>query len=565
MQSHHPIRGFLGLLFAAAIWSAAPPSSVAAEAFDIIIRGGTIYDGSGGASYQADVGLRGDTIAAIGDLADANAQQELDASGLAVAPGFVNMLSWATESLLQDPRSQSDIRQGVTLEVFGEGWSMGPLTEAMRREELDSQGDINYEIPWRKLSEYLQHLETRGVSPNVASFVGATTLRIHTVGFEDRRPTAREMQTMRALVRDEMQQGALGIGSSLIYAPAFYADTNELIELCKVASEYDGMYISHIRSEGNKLLESVDELIEIARQANIAAEVYHLKAAGKDNWNKLDDVFRKVEEARAAGLRITADMYTFTAGATGLNASMPPWVQEGGFNRWRDRLREPATRKRVAREMKTPTDKWENLLLMAGSPEQVLLVGFKNADLKHLTGKSLAEVARQRGKSPEETAMDLVIEDDSRVDCIYFLMSEENVKKKLALPWVSICSDSSSLAPEGVFLKSNPHPRAYGSFARVVGKYARDEKVIPLETAIHKLTGLPANNLGIRQRGMLKPGYFADLVVFDPATIIDRATYDEPRQYSAGVDKVFVNGRLSYEAGATTVDRAGRLVGGNAG
>lgn len=537
-----------------------PPPSVAAEPFDLIIFGGTVYDGSGGASYRADVGLRGDKIAAIGSLADAEAKQKLDASGLAVAPGFINMLSWATESLLHDPRSLSDIRQGVTLEVFGEGWSMGPLTESMQREEIESQGDIKYEIPWRKLSEYLQHLETRGVSPNVASFIGATTLRIHTVGFEDRRPTPQEMETMRGLVRDEMQQGALGIGSSLIYAPAFYADTAELIELCKVAAEYDGLYISHIRSEGNQLVESVDELIKIAREANIAAEIYHLKAAGKENWNKLDDVIRKVEEAREEGLRITADMYTYTAGATGLNAAMPPWVQEGGFNRWRDRLRDPATRKRVAREMKKPTDKWENLLLMAGSPEQVLLVGFKSPDLKHLTGKSLAEVARQRGKSPEETAMDLVIEDDSRVDCIYFLMNEENVKRKIALPWVSICSDSSSLAPEGVFLKSNPHPRAYGSFARVVGKYVRDERVISLETAIHKLTGLPANNLGIRQRGLLKPGYFADVVVFDPATVQDHATFDEPHQLATGVRDVLVNGHLVLEGGEHTGAKPGRVV-----
>lgn len=560
MSIHHRTRAIAFLFFIAAIQTIAPRSSVAAESFDVIIRGGTIYDGSGGASYQADVGLRGDQIAAIGDLADATAQQELDAKGLAIAPGFINMLSWATESLLQDPRSQSDIRQGVTLEVFGEGWSMGPLTEAMQRDELASQGDIKYDIPWRKLSEYLQHLETRGVSPNIASFIGATTLRIHTVGFEDRRPTSQEMQTMRELVRDEMQQGALGIGSSLIYAPAFYADTNELIELCKVAAEYDGMYISHIRSEGNKLLESVDELIEIARQANIAAEIYHLKAAGKDNWNKLDDVIRKVEEAREAGLRITADMYTYTAGATGLSASMPPWVQEGGFNRWRDRLRDPATRQRVAREMQTPTDEWENLLLMAGSPEQVLLVGFKSAGLKHLTGKSLAEVARQRGKSPEETAMDLVIEDDSRVECVYFLMSEENVKKKITLPWVSICSDSSSLAPEGVFMKSNPHPRAYGSFARVIGKYTRDENVIPLEAAIHKLTGLPANNLGIRQRGLLTPGYFADIVVFDPATVQDHATFDEPHQLATGVRDVLVNGQLVLQDGEHTGATPGRVV-----
>ncbi|MCA9124467.1 MAG: membrane dipeptidase [Planctomycetales bacterium] len=548
------------LLYASCLTLTALSAATGEGHYDLIIRGGTVYDGTGIAGTKMDIAINGDAIATMGDLSGAAATQNIDATGLAVSPGFINMLSWATESLLHDPKSQSDIRQGVTLEVFGEGWSMGPLTEAMQRDELESQGDIKYEIPWRSLSQYLEHLESRGVSPNIASFIGATTLRIHTVGFEDRKPTSKELDTMRSLVRQEMKSGALGIGSSLIYAPAFYADTDELVELCKVASEYDGMYISHIRSEGNKLLEAVDELIEIARRANIAAEIYHLKAAGRENWSKLDEVIRKVEEARSSGLRITADMYTYTAGATGLNASMPPWVQEGGFNRWRDRLREPGIRKRVAQEMRTPTDQWENLLLAAGSPEQVLLVGFKNDNLKHLTGKSLAEVARQRGKSPEETAMDLVIEDDSRVDCVYFLMSDENVQKKLALPWVSFCSDSSSLAPEGVFLKSNPHPRAYGSFARVVGKYCRDENILPLETAIHKLTGLPAQNLGIRKRGFLKPGYFADIVIFDPKTIQDHATFEVPHQYATGVRDVLVNGQLVLEDGEHTGQTPGQVV-----
>jgi N-acyl-D-amino-acid deacylase len=532
----------------------------AQQSYDVLVRGGIVYDGTGQEGIAADVGIRGDTVVAIGDLEKAKGKREIDATGMAVAPGFINMLSWATESLLHDGRSQSDIRQGVTLEVFGEGWSMGPLSEGMRRDELQSQGDIKYKIPWRSLSEYLEHLERRGVSPNVASFVGATTVRIHVLGFEDRRPTAKELETMRGLVRREMEDGALGIGSSLIYAPAFYADTKELIELCKVAAEYDGLYISHIRSEGNQLLEAVDELLEIAREANIAAEIYHLKAAGRENWSKLDQVIEKVEQARADGLRITADMYTYTAGATGLNAAMPPWVQEGGFNRWKDRLRDPTTRRRVLKEMKTPTDEWENLLLMAGSADKVLLVGFRNPDLKHLTGKSLAEVARVRKKSAEETAMDLVIEDDSRVECVYFLMSEENVKKKIGLPWVSLCSDSSSLASEGVFLKSNPHPRAYGSFARLLGKYTRDEKVVPLETAVHKMTGLPAANLGIRRRGFLKQGYFADVVVFDSDKVQDHATFEQPHQYATGVRDVLVNGKLVLKDGEHTGATPGRAV-----
>lgn len=531
-----------------------------AAKYDTIIRGGTIYDGSGGEPIKADVAVRGDSLAAIGDFSQATAENEIDANGMAVAPGFINMLSWATESLLHDPRSQSDVRQGVTLEVFGEGWSMGPLTDKMQKDEIDSQGDIKFKIPWRTLSEYLEHLEGRGVTPNVASFVGATTVRINVLGFEDRKPSERELDEMRGLVRREMQDGALGIGSSLIYAPAFYADTKELIELCKVASGYGGIYISHIRSEGNQLLEAVDELLQIAREAEIPAEIYHLKAAGKENWSKLDQVITKVEEARAKGMRISADMYTYTAGATGLNAAMPPWVQEGGFNRWRDRLRDPKIRKRVAREMRESTDEWENLLLMAGSPEKVLLVGFKNPDLKHLTGKSLADVAKQRKKSPEETAMDLVIEDGSRVGCVYFLMSEENVKKKIALPWVSICSDSSSLATEGVFLKSSTHPRAYGSFARVLGKYARDEQVIPLQIAIHKLTGLPATNLGLRRRGFLKPGYFADIVIFDPATVQDHATFEKPHQYATGVRDVLINGVAVLKSGEHTGAMPGRVV-----
>ena len=528
--------------------------------YDTVIQQGEIYDGSGQSSFVADVGIRGDSIAAIGDLSDAESNQVIDAGGMAVAPGFINMLSWATESLIEDGRSQSDIRQGVTLEVFGEGWSMGPLNNNMRRDLSENQGDFKFTVPWTSLSEYLDYLVERGISTNIASFVGATTLRIHTVGYDDRRATDDELDKMRELVRREMEDGALGIGSSLIYAPAFYADTNELIELCKVAAEYDGMYITHMRSEGNRLLEAVDELMRIAREANIAAEIYHLKAAGRDNWDKLDLVIQKVEQARRDGLRITADMYTYTAGATGLNAAMPPWVQEGGFRRWRDRLQDADVRQRVLREMRQTTDEWENLLLMAGSADKVLLVGFKNADLKHLTGKSLAAVARQRGKSPEETAMDLVIEDNSRVECVYFLMSEENVKRKIALPWVSFCSDSSSLSAEGAFLKSNPHPRAYGSFARLLGRYVRDQEVIPLHIAIHKLTGLPAKNLGLRRRGLLRAGYHADVVVFDPKSVQDHATFDDPHQYATGVRDVFVNGTAALRNGEHTGARSGRVV-----
>ncbi len=528
--------------------------------YDVIIRGGTVYDGSGNAPVAADVAIAGDTVAAIGDLQGASATEEIDATGMAVTPGFINMLSWATESLIEDGRSPSDILQGVTLEIMGEGGSMGPLNAEMKVEALDQQGDIRYEIPWTTLGEYLEHLVERGVATNVASFLGATTLRVHEVGYEDREPTAEELERMRALVRQGMEEGALGIGSSLIYAPAFYAQTPELIEISKVASEYGGSYISHMRSEGNRLIEAVEELLTIAREADIPAEIYHLKAAGEENWPKMDRVITMVEEARAEGLNITADMYTYPAGATGLDAAMPPWVQEGGHDAWVERLRDPEIRQRVAREMRTPTDEWENLYLATGSPDRVLVVEFRQDSLRYLTGKTLGEVAAMRGVTPEEAAIDLVIADDSRVGTVYFLMSEENIKKQIALPWVSFGSDAGSLAPEGVFLNSNPHPRAYGNFARLLGKYVRDEQIIPLEEAVRRLTSLPAENLGLRRRGALVPGYFADVVVFDPATIQDHATFDEPHQMATGVHHVWVNGVQVLRAGEFTGATPGRVI-----
>jgi len=528
--------------------------------YEKLIRNGTIYDGSGRAPVAGDVAIEGDTIAAVGKLDGARGKIELDAQGLAIAPGFVNMLSWATESLIQDGRSQSDIRQGVTLEVMGEGESMGPLNDAMKKEMVERQGDIKFEIRWTTLGEYLDHLVEGGISCNVASFVGATTARIHEIGYVDRPPASEELERMKKLVRQAMDEGALGVGSSLIYAPAFYAKTDELVALAKVASEYGGIYISHIRSEGTRLLEAADELITIAREAGIPAEVYHLKAAGRSNWNQLDALIQKIEAARAAGLRVTADMYTYTAGQTGLDAAMPPWVQEGGYNEWAGRLKDPAIRERVRREMDTPTGKWENFFIAAGSPEKILLVGFKSEKLKSLTGKTLAEIAKLRGKSAEETAMDLVIEDGSRVSTVYFLMSEENVRKEIALPWVSFGSDAESLAPEGVFLKSNPHPRAYGTFARLLGKYVREERIVPLEEAIRRLSSLPAANLKLDRRGELKAGFFADVVVFDPAKIQDHATYDRPHQYSTGVVHVFVNGVQVLRNGEHTGAKPGRVV-----
>lgn len=530
------------------------------KTFDVLIKNGQILDGSGNPSYIGDIGINADTIAAIGDLKNAKGLKELDATGLAVAPGFINMLSWATESLIEDGRSMSDIKQGVTLEVFGEGWSMGPLNDEMKADAQNSQADIKYDVDWTTLNGYLEYLVFKGITPNVASFVGATTLRIYTVGFEDRAPTAEELQTMKNLVKQAMEEGALGVGSSLIYAPAFYSSTEELIELCKVASAYDGMYISHMRSEGGKLLESLDELIKIADEAKIRAEVYHLKMGGKENWNKYDAVVAKIDSARTAGLHITTDMYNYIAGATGLNASMPPWVQEGGYDKWAERLQDPEIRQKVLLEMTTPTDDWENLMYAAGSADKLLLVEFKNDSLKYLTGKTLAEVAKMRNKSPEETAMDLVVQDGSRVGTVYFLMSEENVKKQIALPYMSFGSDAESAAPEGVFLKSSTHPRAYGNVARLLGKYVRDEKVITLEDAVYKLTTLPATNLKIKKRGALKEGFYADLAIFDPAKIQDHATFEQPQQFATGMTHVFVNGTQVLKDGEHTGEKPGQVV-----
>jgi N-acyl-D-amino-acid deacylase len=528
--------------------------------YDLILRGGTVYDGSGGPALQADVAIKDDRIAAIGQLDAATAGEIVDVEGLAVAPGFINMLSWSTQSLIVDGRAQSEIRQGVTLQVMGEGWSMGPVNERVKEAMIAQRPpEIDYEITWTTLGEYLEHLAERGVSPNVSSFVGATTLRIHAIGFDDRPPSADELEQMRALTGQAMEEGALGIGSSLIYAPAFYADTDELVALVGEAAAYGGSYISHIRSEGDRLLEAADELIEIARKTGAPAELYHLKAAGPDNWDKLEQVIDKIEAARAEGLRITADVYTYAAAATGLNAAMPPWVQEGGYDAWAERLQQKQVRARVAREMRSKGEGWENLYDAAG-PEKMLLTVFRNPDLRHLTGKTLAQVADERGTSPEQTAMDLVIEDGSRVGTVYFVMSEKNVRRKIALPWVSFGSDEAAQAPEGLFLNFKPHPRAYGTFARVLGRYVRDEGLLSLEQAIHKLSGLPATNLGLRKRGFLREGFFADVTVFDPRTISDHATFEQPHQYATGMVHVFVNGEQVLRDGEHTGALPGRVV-----
>ena len=530
-----------------------------APVYDIIITDGLIYDGSGGEPYVGDVALNDGFIAVVGDVGMAVAHKHIDATGLAVAPGFINMLSWGTETLIEDGRSMGDIKQGVTLEIFGEGWSQGPLSEETAKLRQESQGEIKYDITWRSFGGYLDFLVEKGVSPNVASFVGATTVRINTIGFENRPPTTDELLDMQNQVRIAMEEGAMGVGSSLIYAPAFYATTDELIALNKVVSEYNGMYISHMRSEGNRLLEAVEELITIAKEANVPAEIYHLKAAGEHNWHKMDEVIARVERARAEGQRITADMYNYIAGATGLDAAMPPWVQEGGYAQWVERLKDPEIRKKVKAEMARNADDWESFFYAAG-PDRMILSSFKNPELRHLTGKTLSEAAKLRGTSPEDTAMDLVIEDGSRVGVIYFLMTEENMHKKIALPWVSFGSDAGSMATEGVFLNSNPHPRAYGNFSRLLGKYVREDGVITLAEAIKRLTSLPAQNLSLRQRGSLLAGFYGDVVVFDPDTIADKATFSEPHQYAIGMEHVFVNGVQVLKNGEHTGAMPGQVV-----
>ncbi len=530
------------------------------DSYDVILRNGTIYDGSGDKPYLGDVAFSDDTIAAIGDIGDATATVEIDVEGLAVAPGFINMLSWANESLIEDGRSQSDIRQGITLEIMGEGESMGPLNDSMKVELVQQQSDIRYDIEWTTLAEYLEYLEQRGIAPNVASFIGAATPRWYVIGHEDREPTEEELEQMRDLVRQAMEEGAMGVASSLIYPPGSFAKTDELVALSEVAAEYDGMYISHMRDEGANMLEAVEELITIAREANIRAQIYHLKSSGQSNWPLFDEALAMIEQARADGLQITADVYTYPAGSTGLNAAIPPWVQEGGFEASVERMKDSELRERIAREMLEQSGEWENMYIGAGTPENILLVGFKSDKLKPLTGKTLAEVAEMRGTDPRFTAMDLIVEDGSRVGTVYFTQSEDIVRKAVALPWVSFNTDAASVAPEGVFLKRHPHPRAYGSFTRVLGKYVRDEQLIPMEEAIRKLAALPSQILNIDRRGQLKVGFFADVVVFDPEEVQDHATFVDPHQYSTGMLHVFVNGEQVLKDGEHTGATPGRVV-----
>ena len=526
--------------------------------FDVVLRNGLICDGTGSPCTAGGIAITGDRIAKTGDVSSDRGRIDIDVHGQVIAPGFINLMS-APEALFADGRGLSDLLQGVTLEIFGEGESMGPLTDDMRAEELSQQADIKYDITWHTLNEGLEALVARGISPNVASFIGAATPRVNVLGRSNRAPTPAELDRMRDLTAKAMQDGALGVASALIYQPGNYARTDELVALAQVAAKYKGIYISHIRNEGDHEMEAIDELITIARQAQIPAEIYHLKVAGQKNWSHLPEVLQKIEAARAQDLAITADMYTYPAGATGLDAVMPPWVQEGGLEAWRKRLQDPAIRKRVKQEM-SASDQYDNLLRAAGTPDNVLLVGFKTEALKPLTGKTLGEVARMRHSTPEETAMDLVIEDDSRVEAVYFLMSEDNIRRQIVLPWVSFASDADPEGIDGVFLKFSAHPRTFGNFARVYARYVRDEKLMTVPEAVRKMTSLPASNLGISNRGLLRPGYFADIAVFDPTTIQDHATFEKPRQLATGVSVVFVNGQQVVRDGQHTGATPGRVV-----
>ncbi len=545
-----------GFLAACATSIPAPPAPQLLA--DTALRGGTIYDGSGGAPYVGDVVIRGDRIACVGRC-PGPARQEIDARGLATAPGFINMLSWANETLIADGRGQSDVRQGVTLEVMGEGTSMGPLNDEMKRLRVQRQQDIRYPVTWTSLGEYLEFLERKGVSPNVASFVGATTVRVHELGEKDVDPTPAQLARMRANVRQAMNEGAMGVSTSLIYAPASFAETPELVALAAEAGRCGGMYISHMRDEGPRLLESIDELIEISEKSGAPAEIYHFKQSGRENWPKIDAAIARVEAARARGLRITSDMYTYPASSTGFDAAFPLWIQDGGLEAWVERLKDPQQRARAFTEMHR-ADASENTKLVVGEPDKVLLVGFKTDALKPLTGRSLADVAKERGQAPEQVAADLIVADGSRIQVVYFGMSEANVARAVTLPWMSFGSDAGAQAPEGVFLKSSTHPRAYGTFARLLGKYVRDEKRLPLAEAVRRLAALPADNLGIPDRGRLKPGHFADVAVFDPATIADQATFAKPQQYAVGMRHVFVNGVAVLRDGEHSGATPGRFV-----
>jgi N-acyl-D-amino-acid deacylase len=536
--------------------SADPP-----EAIDVLIRNATLYDGSGRAPTKGDIAIRGDKIIGVGELSATQAKLVIDAKGLAVAPGFINMLSWSNESLIADGRGQSEIRQGVTTQILGEGWSMGPYTDAMKKAFKAKQTDLKFDIEWTTLSEYLYFLQRRGISHNVASFIGQATIREHVIGLENKKATPQDLAKMREIVERAMRDGALGIGTALEYAPAYYADTEELIELCKAAAKYQGKYITHMRSEGERLLEGIDEAIKIGREAKIPVEIYHLKAAGKANWNKMDEAVARIEKARRDGVTITANMYPYEAGGAPLSACIPPWASEGGEVAMRRRLKDPKDRARVIDDIKFKTD-WPNFYRNAGSPDRLILVSFKKDALKPLTGKTLEEIARERKTDPVETILDLLVEDESSIGTFYFITAEENIRKLIALPWISFGSDEAAQTPEGIFLKSMPHPRAYGNFARVLGKYVREQKLLKLEEAIRKMTSLPATNLGLDKRGLLKDGYFADVVIFDPATIIDKATYRKPHQYAVGVQHVFVNGVQVLKDGEHTGAKPGRALAG---
>ena len=526
--------------------------------YDVIIRNGSIYDGTGAPPYVADLAITGDRLSAIGHFAAVSADLDIDASGLAVSPGFFNMLSHAHLSLISDGRAMSDVMQGVTFEVLSE-ISLSPLTDSTADFWSRFSND-EVEMTWRTLGEYLQTVEDNGVSVNFATFVSAATVRMNIIGMDDVDPTPEQLDMMKSQVAEAMEDGALGLTTASIYAPATYAETEELIELAKVAGQYGGIYTAHMRSESNQFIESIDETLRIGREAKLPVKIHHLKAAGRPNWYKMDNAIDKIEALRREGIPVTADMHTYTAGGSGLDASMPTWVQAGGYDKWVERLKDPEIRARVKAEMAVNAQDWENLGYFAG-PDGMVFLEFKSKDHMKYLGKTLAEVAAERGQDPRDTIIDLVIEDGSRVvTAYYFLMSEENLKKQIRQPWVMFGSDGTAPAAEGKTLESGVHPRTYGNIARLLGKYVRDENVIPMEEAIRRLSFLPAQTLGIRERGRLAPGYFADIAIFDPKTINDNSRFDDPHRYASGVQYVLVNGVPVVSKGEHTGATPGRAV-----
>jgi N-acyl-D-amino-acid deacylase len=552
----------IALLFLFALMSLTVLSSVSnsAPAYDLIIRNGRIIDGSGRSALSADLAIQGDRIARIGNLGGAKANREIDARGQIVAPGFIDMLGQSEQYVLIDPRAMSKVMMGVTTEITGEGESIAPLNDRILKEQEDFNRRFNLTVDWRTMGEYFRRLGKQGAGVNLGTFVGATQVREYVIGYDDRPPTTAELEQMKKLVAEAMKDGALGVSTSLQYVPARFAKTDEIVELARVAHQYGGIYISHQRSEANAIDDSMKEVFEIARRANIPAEIWHFKTAYKKNWGRMPEMLRRIAAARRRGLKITADVYPYVAGSTSLSACLPPWSLEGGTDRMIARLKDSATRERLKKEITTDSKDWENIYLGSGGPSGILIGAVTNRDLERWQGKRLSEIAAAENKDPLDALLDFIIADHGQTGAIFFMMQESDMQAALKSPFVSICTDSGARATDGPLAGSKSHPRGWGTYPRILGRYVRDEHLMPLELAIHKMTGLPASNVGLRQRGLLREGYFADITIFDPKTVIDRATFEEPNQYPVGINFVIVNGQVEVDNGQRTPALAGRVL-----